>query len=292
MTFGSIAQVAASGLHVGCIYALAALSFYVIHSATGILNFVQGECIMVSAVLGVVLLPWMPYPVAMVLSIGATIVLSLLTERLVIRRLEARQADLFIMILSLLGLMIVVRYGTGALFGQEEYMLPGPAGAGVIEIGNSVFLPYQVILIYVVTALTFAAVHVLSKRTWLGRSLRVAAIDPIGATLIGVNLVRVRVVAFGLGGFIAAMVGWLYAPLYAAGYMVGVVPGVKGFIVMVIGGMASPIGSLVGGITLGLVEVATARYFSSLYSDATAFVVLMGVLFLRPEGLIGAKSRA
>ena len=171
-------------------------------------------------------------------------------------------------------------------------MLPGPAGAGVIEIGNSVFLPYQVILIYVVTFLTFAAVHVLSKRTWLGRSLRVAAIDPIGATLIGVNLVRVRVVAFGLGGFIAAMVGWLYAPLYAAGYMVGVVPGVKGFIVMVIGGMASPIGSLVGGITLGLVEVATARYFSSLYSDATAFVVLMGVLFLRPEGLIGAKSRA
>lgn len=292
MTFGSIAQVAASGLQVGCIYALAALSFYVIHSATGILNFVQGEWIMVSAVLGVVLLPWMPYPVAMVLSIGATIVLSLLTERLVIRRLEARQADLFIMILSLLGLMIVVRYGTGALFGQEEYMLPGPAGAGVIEIGNSVFLPYQVILIYVVTFLTFAAVHVLSKRTWLGRSLRVAAIDPIGATLIGVNLVRVRVVAFGLGGFIAAMVGWLYAPLYAAGYMVGVVPGVKGFIVMVIGGMASPIGSLVGGITLGLVEVATARYFSSLYSDATAFVVLMGVLFLRPEGLIGAKSRA
>lgn len=118
MTFGSIAQVAASGLQVGCIYALAALSFYVIHSATGILNFVQGEWIMVSAVLGVVLLPWMPYPVAMVLSIGATIVLSLLTERLVIRRLEARQADLFIMILSLLGLMIVVRYGTGALFGQ------------------------------------------------------------------------------------------------------------------------------------------------------------------------------
>jgi len=91
---------------------------------------------------------------------------------------------------------------------------------------------------------------------------------------------------------IAAVAGWLYAPLYAAGYMIGVVPGVKGFIVMVIGGMASPLGSLVGGITLGLIEVAAARYLSSLYSEALAFVVLMGVLFVRPEGLIAAGTRS
>src|SRR5262245_66194222 len=96
------------------------------------------------------------------------------------------------------------------------------------------------------------------RRTKLGRSLRVAAIDPIGAQLIGVDLNRVRAFAFGLGGLIAAVAGWLYAPLYAAGYMIGVVPGVKGFIVMVIGGMASPLGSLVGGVQLGLVEGAAA----------------------------------
>ena len=110
--------------------------------------------------------------------------------------------------------------------------------------------------------------------------------------MIGVNLAQVRTLAFGIGGLIAAITGWLYAPLYAAGYMVGVVPGVKGFIVMVIGGLASPLGSLVAGVALGLIEVTAARYLSSLYSEALAFVVLMAVLFVRPEGLLASRQRS
>lgn len=128
MSFSSLAQVLVSGLQVGCIYALMALSFYVIHAATGILNFVQGEWVMVSAVLGVVLLDYLPYPVVIVVSILATTLFAVLTERLLIRPLQARQASLFTMILSLLGIMTVIRYGTGAWFGREEVHASRPAG--------------------------------------------------------------------------------------------------------------------------------------------------------------------
>ena len=289
MSLSSIAQVFVSGLQVGSIYALMALSFYVIHSATGILNFVQGEWVMVSAVLGIVLLDWLPYPLVIVASLLATTLLAVLSEWLIIRPLQAKQASLFTMILSLLGMMIVIRYGTGAWFGREEYMLPGPVGDEVIQFGADVFVQPQALLILSATIAIFFGTHVFLHYTWLGRSMRVAAIDPIGAMLIGVDLQRVRVVAFGLGGLLAAIVGWLYAPLYAAGYMIGVIPGVKGFVVMVIGGMASPIGSLFGGLALGLIEVAAARYLSSLYSEAIAFVALMLVLFVRPQGLIGER---
>jgi branched-chain amino acid transport system permease protein len=247
---------------------------------------------MISAVLGVVFLPFLPYPVAIAAAIVGATSLAILSERLLIRRLESRNASLITVILSLLGIMIVARYGTALLFGQEEYPLPGPAPSEVIELGSELFLLPQTLVIYATTAAVFAAVELHMRRTRLGRSLRVAAIDPIGAQLIGVDLERVRAFAFGLGGLIAAIAGWLYAPLYAAGYMIGVVPGVKGFIVMVIGGMASPLGSLAGGIALGLIEVATARYLSSLYSEALGFVVLMGVLFVRPEGLVAASTRS
>lgn len=292
MTLQSILQVLVSGLQVGCIYGLMALSFYVIQSATGILNFAQGEWAMISAVLGVVFLEVLPYPVAITAAIAGATTLAILSERLFIRTLEIRGAAPFTVILSLLGIMIVARYGTALLFGREEYPLPGPARSEVLELGGYLFLQPQTLVIYAVTAVVFAAVWLHMRLTRLGRSLRVAAIDPIGAQLIGVDLNRVRAFAFGLGGMIAAITGWLYAPLYAAGYMIGVVPGVKGFIVMVIGGMISPFGSLAGGIALGLIEVAAARYLSSLYSEALAFVVLMVVLFVRPEGLIAAKTRS
>jgi branched-chain amino acid transport system permease protein len=288
----SALQVMISGLQVGCIYALMALSFYVIQSATGILNFAQGEWLMISSVLGVVLLAFMPFAVAFILAVLLTTGLALLSERLVIRPLQKRNANLVTVILSLLGIMIVARYGTGLLFGQEEYPLPGLLGSDIIAIGDSVFLQPQTMVIYATTAIVFASVYIYMQRTWLGRSLRVAAIDPLGAALIGVDLQQVRTIAFGLGGLIAAITGWLYAPLYAAGYMVGIVPGVKGFVVMVIGGMASPLGSLIGGIALGLIEVASARYLSSLYSEAIGFVVLMGVLFVRPEGIIATAPRS
>ncbi len=289
----SLAQVLLSGLQIGCIYALMALGFYVILSATGILNFVQGEWMMLSGVLGATLITLgIPYAAALVASLAGTVALAVACERLVLQPLQRRHASEAITLLAVFGIMLVVRYGTGVVHGRLEEPLPAPVGDGIIRLGESVFLFRQSLLIYAATAATFVAVALFLRRTWLGRSLRVAAIDPLGAALVGVDLDRVRVAAFAIGALIAALVAWLYAPLYAVGYLTGVLPGIKGFIALFIGGMASPLGSLVGGLLLGVIEVAASRYLPSIYGEGIAFALLMAILVVRPSGLLGDPQAA
>jgi branched-chain amino acid transport system permease protein len=289
--FGSVVQVLLSGLQVGSIYALMALSFYIIVSATGILNFAQGEWMMISGVLGVTFLGLgVPYPVALILSVLGAAGLALLSERLIISQLQKRKASPAVMLLALFGIMLVARYGTGMLHGRLEEPLAPPAGVHVFMPAADIFIFAQTIVIYGSTAAIFLAVVYFLRGTWLGRSLRVAAIDPLAASLVGVDLGRVRMAAFGIGGLIAAITAWLYAPLYAVGYLTGAIPGIKGFIALFIGGMASPLGPLVGGLLLGVLEVSASRYLPSIYSEGIAFVLLMVVLFVRPNGLIAEQK--
>ncbi len=195
------------------------------------------------------------------------------------------------MLLALFGIMLVARYGTGILHGRLEEPLAPPAGVHVFMPAPDVYIFAQTLVIYASTAAIFLAVVYFLRATWLGRSLRVAAIDPLAASLVGVDLGRVRMAAFGIGGFIAAITAWLYAPLYAVGYLTGAIPGIKGFIALFIGGMASPLGPLVGGLMLGVLEVSASRYLPSIYSEGIAFVLLMLVLFVRPSGLIAERKR-
>src|SRR5262245_36897473 len=254
-----MAQVLLSGLQIGSIYGLMALSFYVIISATGILNFAQGEWMMIAGVLGLTLLDLgVPYPLAIVGSLAGATSLAVLSERLIITPLQRRNASQAIVLLALFGIMLVARYGTGIIHGRLEDPLPGPAGTHVFMLGPDVFLFSQSLVIYGSTIAIFGAIILFLRYTWLGRSLRVAAIDPLAASIVGVDLGKVRLAAFGLGGLIAAAVAWLYAPLYAVGYMTGAIPGIKGFIALFIGGLASPLGPLVGGLLLGLMEVSAA----------------------------------
>ena len=281
-----------SGAQVGCVYAMMGLSYFVIINATGILNFAQGEWMMLSAVLGAALVTaTLPYPLAVVLSIAGATSVSLLAERLVIRPLQGRNADINIMVVALLGILVVVRYSTGLVFGRAEVRLDGPFPAVPIVLGDSLFILPQTLVIFAVTAATFVALWMYLYRTTFGRSFRIAAIDPLGAQIVGVDLGRVRFAAFAIGGLIAAILAWLYAPIYAAGYLIGEAPGVKGFIALIIGGLVSPLGALVGGLLLGLFEVATAYYVGSLYSEGIAFLMLMLFLFVRPKGLIASRWR-
>lgn len=291
--YGSAAQVVLSGLQVGSIYALMALSFYVIISATGILNFAQGEWMMIAGVLGLTFLGLgMPYALALIASVLGSTVLALLSERLIIRPLQNRNASQAILLLALFGIMIVARYGTGIVHGRLEEPLPPPAGTHVFVLAQGVFIFSQTIVIYLSTAVIFLAAMIFLRHTWLGRSLRAVAIDPLAASLVGVDLSRVRMVAFGLGGLIAGITAWLYAPLYAVGYLTGAVPGIKGFIALFVGGLASPLGPLVGGLVLGLLEVSASRYLPSIYSEAVAFVLLLLVLVVRPSGLVSERRPA
>lgn len=291
MTAISLAQVLIGGLQTGGIYALIALSYYVILSATGILNFAQGEWMMLAAVFGVVLLnAGLPYGVAVLISIAAATVLALAAERLIIRPLQARRASPGMQLLVLFAVLIVVRHSTANLFGPQDYPLPGPLSDRPLILGHGLFIRPQTFVVYGAVVIVFAAMWWFMRRTWLGRTLRVAAIDTVGAQLIGIDLGRVRLTAFFIGGLIAALTGWVYGPLFAASYAMGDAPGIKGFIALIIGGVGSPLGALVGGLGLGILELATARYASSLWSEAVSFLVLIAVLLVRPNGLIATAD--
>ena len=283
--------VAIAALQTGAIYALLALSYYVIIRATGILNFAQGEFMMLAAVFGVVLIgAGFPLPLSIAFSIAGAMVVAVLAERLIIDPLQSRRAPLQTLVVALLGIMIVLRYGTGLWFGRLELPLPSPAGSGSIALAGGLILQRQTLLVFAVTLVVFVLFGLFMRYTLLGSSLRVTAIDRIGAQLCGIDPRRVRIVAFAIGGLIAGIVGWLYAPLYAAGNLIGVLPGIKGFIALVIGGLGSPLGSLTGGMVLGIVETLAAFYISSLYSDAIGFAVLLVVLIARPNGLIARRA--
>lgn len=291
MTAVSLAQVLIAGLQAGGIYALMALSYYVILSATGILNFAQGEWMMLAAVFGVVLIDLgVPYPLAVLLSIVAATAVALTAERLVIRPMQARHASHGMLLLVLFAVLIVVRHTTAHSFGPQDHALPGPLPEGALILGNSLFILPQTFVVYAALAVVFLLTWWFMRHTWAGRSLRVAAIDPIGAQLIGIDLGRVRLLAFGIGGLIAALTGWLYGPLFAASFSMGNAPGIKGFIALIIGGIGSPLGALVGGLGLGILELATARYASSLWSEAVSFLLLIAVLLVRPNGLVGTAE--
>lgn len=281
-----------SGLQVGCVYAMMALSYFVIINATGILNFAQGEWMMLSAVFGAAMIgAHLPYPLAVICAIGGATLISLLAERLVIRPLQGRNADINTLVVALLGILVVVRYSTGLIFGREEVRLDGPLPPEPMILGDSLFILPQTLFVFGATATVFVGLWLFLHRTTFGRSFRIAAIDPLGAQIVGVDLGRVRFAAFAIGGLIAAILAWLYGPLYAAGYLMGEAPGVKGFIALIIGGLVSPLGALTGGLLLGLFEVATAYYIGSLYSEGIAFVMLMLFLFARPQGLIASRWR-
>jgi hypothetical protein len=156
------------------------LSYFVIISATGILNFAQGEWMMLSAMLGAALVTaTLPYPLAVVLSIAGATSVSLLAERLVIRPLQARNADINIMVVALLGILVVVRYSTGLVFGRAEVRLDGPFPAVPIVLGDSLFILPQTLVIFAVTAATFVALWMYLYGTTFGRSFRIAAMNSL-----------------------------------------------------------------------------------------------------------------
>jgi len=145
-----------------------------------------------------------PYPLAVLLSIVAATAVALTAERLVIRPMQARHASHGMLLLVLFAVLIVVRHTTAHSFGPQDHALPGPLPEGALILGNSLFILPQTFVVYAALAVVFLLTWWLMRHTWAGRSLRVAAIDPIGAQLIGIDLGRVRLLAFGIGGLIAA----------------------------------------------------------------------------------------
>ena len=180
---------------------------------------------------------------------------------------------------------IVTWFAVGAL----NWAMPAFSGETPIRLGEVTLLP-QNLWVMGGTAVLVLGVHLFFNHTLLGKAILACSCNRTAAQLVGINVGRMLLVAYGLSALLGAMAGVLVAPITYSSYDAGVMLGLKGFAAAILGGLGNPMGAVAGGLVLGLVESLAAGLISSGYKDAIAFVILLLVLFLRPGGIFGRAS--
>jgi branched-chain amino acid transport system permease protein len=280
-------QFTSSGLTVGAVYALVALGFTLIYNASGVINFAQGEFVMLGGMATVFgAAAGFPLPVAALLAVALAVTAGLLLDRFAIR--PARHAGPIVLIIITIGAAFVIRGLAQVFFDKEYHKLPGFSGDTAIQIGGAAILP-QTFWILAGTAAILSGLWWFMTRTMMGKALRATAVNRLAADLVGIDTRAVTTLAFAVSAAIGAAAGVLITPITLTHYDVGTMLALKGFVASVLGGMGNPIGAVLGGLLLGLLEAFGAGYVSSTYKDAIAIVVLLALLFVMPSGLFGSR---
>lgn len=278
-----------AGLKNGSIYALLALGFTIVYSATGAINFAQGEFYMLGGMLGVFYTRMgLPVPAAALAAVGTTAAIAATFELVAVRPI--RSGDPLRIIMVTIGGSLVLRQLALHVFGPNELpMPPFTAGPSIKVLGAAI--ERQTVWIWLLTALAVTGLVWLYRKTLVGKAMRATAVQREAARLVGVDAQLMVTYSFALAGGLGALAGLAVTPLTQTVFDVGAGIGVKGFAAAILGGLGNPVAAVGGGLILGLLESLTAGYFDPLYKDATALVVLLLVLILRPSGLLQARSR-
>lgn len=280
-------QFTMSGLTVGAVYAIVGLGFTIIYNASGVLNFAQGEFVMIGGMVTVfAVAAGVPLPLAILLAIVAAAIVGIGLHRLAIE--PARDASPVVLIIITIGGALVIRGIAQLVFDKQLHKLPGFSGDTPVNFLGASILP-QALWVLGGTAIMVALVSLFFARTMIGKAVLATAANRLAAQLVGVNTSVILAISFALSAAIGAIAGILVTPITFTHYEVGTMLALKGFAALVLGGLGNPMGAILGGLLLGLCEQLSAGYISSTYKDAFAFIVMIGVLLVRPSGLLGSK---
>jgi branched-chain amino acid transport system permease protein len=272
-----------SGLTVGAVYALVALGFTLIYNASDVVNFAQGEFVMLGGMTTVFLaLAGVPLPIAALIAVIATVAVGVALHRLAIE--PARGAGPVALIMITIGASIFLRGVAQIIFDKRFHSLPSPFGIDPIRFGGAAILPQSLVVLSGAVVIV-VLLWVFIDRTLLGKAVIATAANRLAARLVGIDTRRIVGFSFAVSAAIGAVAGILVTPITLTSYEVGTLLALKGFAAAMLGGMGTAIGAVVGGILLGLLEAFAAGYLSSQYKDAVAFLVILVVLFAMPQGL-------
>ena len=286
MGFEQILQFVITGITIGSTYALIGIGFNIIYNATEIINFAQGEFVMLGGmftIFGMQVLH-LPIPFAALLAIIIVAFIGLLLNLGAIRPIKSPSPITLIIIT--IGASITLRGAASLTWGKEPFPLPAFSGDDPIPFFGAVIQPQSLW----VMGVGFAIVIVLRQffnRTITGKAILASAVQPRAARLVGIDTSYMVLLSFALSGAVGAAAGILIAPMSMVTYDMGVMLGLKGFCAAIVGGLGHPFGVVIGGLTLGVMESLGAGLFSSGYKDAIAFVILLLMLFFRPQGILG-----
>ncbi len=282
-----LCQFVLAGLSAGAVYALIALGFSVVHNATGIVNFAQGDFLVVGAFVAYsVLVSWgLPYWVAFLAAVFTAALVGFLLERWALSR--SRSKEILLLVFITVGASIFLRGLIKEIWGKRPFVLPPISETREISWATFAIDP-QYFWIIGITLLAFASLHFFFRHTLWGKAIRAVAIDAEAAALMGIPVPWAVAASFALAGALGGLAGVLIGPIWPLSFESGVHIGLKGFAAAVLGGYGSFGGALLGGFLLGLLE-GLGAYFTSSLKNLIAYGILLLVLLLRPQGLLGEK---
>ncbi len=277
-----------SGLTTGSIYALSALGFTIIYNASRVINFAQGDFLMLGGMFTVVCTSLgLPLFLAISLSVLATVVAGALLERLAIS--PARDSSVVSLIIITIGASIFIEGVTQIFFGKNQHSVASFSGDTAIPVGGAMLLP-QSLWVIGVAAVMVILVGLFFRFTLVGKAMLAMSTNRMAAQLVGINTRLMLLISFCMAALLGAVAGIVAAPITTVIYDLGQMLGLKGFVAATLGGMGSGIGAVIGGLLVGLLEAFVAGYISSAYKDAVPFVLIIVILLVRPGGIFGAKS--
>jgi len=277
-----------NGLVIGSMYAMVALGLTLIFGILHIGNFAHGQLYMLGAfaTYWLVTLWGLDIWSSMLVAMGSMALLGMVLERIVFRPVHS--APHINGLIVALGLFIALENIAFILWGGDERMLPSPYATRTITL-LSVSLTLQRLLVFFVSILLIFLLYLFIQRTKMGKAIRAVAQDPEVARLMGIPIHRISAAVFAVSSALAGAAGALVGPIFSVYPAMGLVPILKAFVVIVLGGMGSIPGAIFGGFILGIAESLGAGYFSSEYKDGFAFAALILVLMIKPTGLFGKE---
>lgn len=286
MDLSSFLQYLFSGLTVGATYGLTGLGFTIIFNTTGIINFAQGEFVMLGGMLTVVChaMLGLPLPLAMLLAVAGATLVGAVVERVAIR--PVRGAEPINLIIITIGISILLRSMVMLLWGKDTHPLPHFSGTEPIDVMGATLMP-QSLWILGISAVVLAGLRAFFQKSIFGKAMQACAHQRKAAWLVGISVEQMVMLSFMISALVGAVGGAILAPMTMTAYDVGILLGLKGFAACILGGLGNPFGAAAGGLMIGVLESFGAGVISSAYKDAFAFIILLLLLFVRPSGLFG-----
>lgn len=277
-------QFVITGIANGAIYALIALGFTLIYNSRQIINFAQGEFVVIGGMAAYTYYATLHLPLwlAVILAVLSVTLLGVAFERLVI--LPLKNAASIALIIATVGMSILLRTASMIIWGKEALSLPHFFGDKPIIIFGATILPQQLFII-ILAAVIVIAMQLFFRKTVTGKAMMAASINPEAASLMGIRSSRMVMYSFAFSAGIGAIAGVAIAPLVMMSFGSGASLGIKGFSAAILGGLTNPLGAVLGGITLGVIESVGAGLISSAFKEAIALIVLLAVLLIKPSGL-------
>jgi branched-chain amino acid transport system permease protein len=286
-----------NGLTLGGVYALIALGYTMVYGIIQLINFAHGEFFAAGGYMGVILLsflaakgylfthPYLCFAGGIILAMLYCAILAMSVEKVAYKPL--RKSSRLSVLLSALGMSIFLQNGLMLTQGFYDKSYPSFfSGAGINF--NTIYVSYLQIIIVFITVLLLFLLNMLVFKTRIGRAMRATAQDKVMSALVGINSNRVISITFAIGAGLAAAAGIMVGMYYGSvNYTMGFVPGIKAFAAAVLGGIGNITGAMIGGLIIGMVEIFGAGYISSQYKDVFAFIILIGVLYFMPTGIMG-----